>query len=150
MAQPFPLQSLLDLSQTRLDDATRRLGELIASQAEATQRLDLLVSYRAEYETRYLTASQNGLDLQTWQNYRAFLDRLDTAIQQAHSLVVTSEHRTAAGQKDWLETRGKVKAFDTLAERHRTRILYAENRREQKQFDEHAARRHQQRNEDES
>lgn len=150
MAQPFPLQSLLDLSQMRLDEATRRLGELLASQAEATQRLDLLVSYRAEYEGRYLAASQNGLDLQTWQNYRAFLDRLDAAIQQARNLVTTSERRTADGQKSWLETRGKLKAFDTLAERHRTRIVYAENRREQKQFDEHAARRHQQRSDDES
>lgn len=142
MPQAFPLQSLLDLSQLRLDEATRRLGELLASQQEAAQRLDLLVNYRAEYEERYLAASRSGLGLQTWQNYRAFLDRLDVAIQQARDLVAASERKTADGQKDWLETRGKLKAFDTLAERHRSRVAYAESRQEQKAFDEHAARKH--------
>ena len=54
-----------------------------------------------------------------------------------------SRQQTAAGQQEWLARRGKVKAFDTLSERHRTRLDVADNRREQKASDEHAARRHQ-------
>lgn len=142
MTQNFPLQSLLDLSQLRLDEATRRLGELISGQQEASKRLELLVAYRDEYQARFLTASQVGIGRDAWHNYRVFLDRLDEAIQQALQLVAASEQRTAAGQQKWLDTRGKVKAFDTLAQRHQSRVVRAESKQEQKIFDELAARQH--------
>lgn len=139
MAQEFPLQSLLDLSQLRLDEATRHLGELIAGQQEAASRLELLMGYREEYNARFLAAAQNGIGREAWQNYRAFLDRIDEAITQARELVAASERRTAAGQQEWLAKRGKLKAFDTLAHRHQARVEYAEQRKEQKTLDEHVA-----------
>lgn len=140
MKEKFHLQPLLDLSQLRLDEATRQLGKLIAGEQEAGQRLELLVQYRAEYHGRFLEAAGNGLAPDAWRNYRQFLERLDQAIGQAQALVSSSRQRMAAGQKHWLDQRGKVKAFDTLAERHRLRAMLAENRHEQKRSDEHAAR----------
>lgn len=142
MKRQFPLQSILDLSQLRLDEATRKLGELISGQQEATQRLQLILQYRDEYQSRFLAAAQNGIGLEAWQNYRAFLERLDAAVAQAREMVAASELRTAAGQQEWMDKRGRVKAFDTLAQRHRSRVLHAENKQEQKHVDEHAARRH--------
>lgn len=141
MKKQFPLQSLLDLSQLRLDEATRALGELIASQQEAAQRLELLEQYRAEYHNRFVAAARSGLGRDAWHNYRVFLDRLDDAIVQAKEMVAASERKTAAGQAEWLNKRGKVKAFDTLAQRHETRWQHAESKKEQKAADEHAARR---------
>ncbi|MGE5467267.1 MAG: flagellar export protein FliJ, partial [Ignavibacteria bacterium] len=142
MAQEFPLQILLDLSQLQLDEAARRLGEFIASEQEATQRLDMLVQYREEYRNRFLAAAKDGINLDAWRNYRAFLDRLDAAVSQANELVLASQRRTSAGQEEWLKKRGKVNAFDTLAQRHQARLDYAEQRREQKASDEHTATRH--------
>lgn len=141
MSKPFQLQSLLDLSNLHLDEATRLLGKLIAGEQEAGQRHALLVQYRDEYQTRFLAAAGNGLAPDAWRNYQHFLGRLDEAIKQAQGMVDASKQQTAAGQQNWIEKRGKVKAFDTLAERHQTRIAYAESRQEQKQADEHAARR---------
>lgn len=142
MKRQFPLQSLLDLSQLRLDQAARQLGELISGQQEASQRLELLMQYREEYQTRFLASAQNGIGRDAWDNYRAFLARLDTAVAQAKEMVAASEQRTAAGQQEWLSKRGRVKAFDTLAQRHQSRVTYADSKQEQKAFDEHAARRH--------
>lgn len=142
MSKSFQLQPLLDLSNLRLDEATRQLGKLIAGEQEASQRVELLVQYRAEYHARFLDAASNGLGPDAWRNYQHFLGRLDQAIEQARSLVAASKQRTALGQKNWLAQRGKVKAFDTLAQRHQARALYAENRQEQKQADEHSARRY--------
>lgn len=139
MAQEFPLQILLDLSQLRLDEAARRLGEFIASQQEASERLAMLTQYREEYHARFLAAAKDGLGLDAWRNYRAFLDRLDSAVAQAAELVEASKRRTTAGQQEWLNKRGKVNAFDTLAQRHQARIDYAEQRQEQKETDEHTA-----------
>jgi flagellar FliJ protein len=141
MSKPFHLQPLLDLSNLRLDEAARQLGKLIAGEQEASQRLELLTQYRDEYQTRFLAAAGNGLGPDAWRNYQHFLGRLDQAIEQARTMATASKQRTAAGQKNWLDKRGKVKAFDTLAQRHQVRLAYAENRQEQKQADEHTARR---------
>ncbi|MDP1607447.1 MAG: flagellar export protein FliJ [Rhodocyclaceae bacterium] len=142
MTKPFQLQSLLDLSNLRLDEAAQQLGRLIAGEQEAGQRLALLMQYRDEYQTRFSTAAQNGIGPDAWRNYRHFLDRLDQAVEQARAMVDTSKQHTATGQKNWLDQRGKVKAFDTLAERHQARVAYGEARQEQKQSDEHSARRY--------
>lgn len=141
MAQEFPLQILLDLSQHQLDEAARRLGECISSQEEAAQRLEMLAQYREEYQTRFLAAAKDGIGLDAWQNYRAFLDRLDEAVAQATELLAASQRRTTAGQQEWLQKRGKVNAFDTLAQRHQARADYAEQKQEQKASDEHTATR---------
>lgn len=141
MDKTFRLQSLLDLSNMRLDEATRHLGRLIAGEQEATQRLALLIQYRDEYQSRFLEAAGSGLGPEAWRNYQLFLGRLDQAIDQARAMVAASKQRTAAGQQHWRDQQGKVKAFDTLAQRHQARVAYAAARSEQKQSDEHAARR---------
>lgn len=150
MSKAFHLQPLLDLSQLRLDEATRQLGQLIAGEQEASQRLELLQQYRDEYQRRFLAAAADGLGPDAWRNYQHFLGRLDQAIEQANSMVVASKQRTAAGQKNWLDKRGRLKAFDTLARRHQERASYAEARLEQKLGDEHAARGFHARKEDET
>ncbi|MBI3525154.1 MAG: flagellar export protein FliJ [Betaproteobacteria bacterium] len=140
MAKPFPLQTLLDLSQLRMDDAARQLGELLAGEQEAGARLILLQEYRAEYHERFAVALRNGIGRDAWNNFQAFLGRLDDAIAQAHALVLQSKQRTAAGQREWVDKRGRVQAFDTLSQRHHNREQSAANRQEQKAQDEHAAR----------
>lgn len=142
MTKAFPLKSILDLSQMKLEEATRRLGELISGEQQAAQRLELLAQYRDEYHARFLTAARDGLSRDQWRNYQSFLDKLDTAIAQAREIVAQSHQLTAAGQQDWVAKRGRVKAFDTLAQRHQARIDYAENRQEQKALDEHSSRKH--------
>jgi flagellar protein FliJ len=140
MAHKFPLQTVLDLSQMKLEEATRHLGELIASQQQAAERMELLVRYRDEYRTRFLDAAREGLSREQWRNYQSFLERLEDAIGQAKEMVAHSRQQTEAGQQDWLDKRGRVKAFDTLAHRHEVRESYTESRQEQKDLDEHSAR----------
>lgn len=142
MTRAFPLQSLLDLSQLRLDEAGRKLGELIAGEQEASRRHDLLVQYREEYRNRFVEAAQGGLSPGQWQNYAAFLAKLDEAINQAASAMAHTRLQTAAGQQEWVAKRGRVKAFDTLSDRHRSRVSYQNQRQQQKTSDEHAARNH--------
>ena len=85
---------------------------------------------------------RGGLSPGEWQNYTGFLAKLDEAISQADSAMTHTKQRTAAGQQEWLAKRGRVKAFDTLSDRHQSRLAYQDQRHEQKASDEHAARRH--------
>ncbi len=143
MAREFPLQTLLDLSHLKLEEATRRLGELIAGEKEASKRLTLLTDYREEYQARFLDAARSGITQDQWRNYQAFLTKLESAIGQAREIVEQSRARTQAGQRDWVDKRSQVKTYDTLSERHAARERYAEGKQEQKVQDEHAARGHQ-------
>ena len=136
----FPLQSLLDLSQTRMDDAARKLGQLLASEQEVEKTLALLEQYREEYETRFRQAAQSGLTRDEWGNYQSFLGRLDEAIAQQRALVATSKQRTVDGQREWLDKRNRAKAFDTLSQRHKANEAHGEAKTEQRAQDEHATK----------
>src|SRR5690242_5292908 len=121
MAQRFPLQTLLDLSQLKLEESTRRLGELISGEQQASKRLALLTDYRDEYQNRFVEAARNGLTQDQWRNYQAFLGKIEAAIGQARAIVEQSRAQTAAGQLEWIDKRSQVKTYGTLSERHATR-----------------------------
>ncbi|HQR05012.1 MAG: flagellar export protein FliJ [Proteobacteria bacterium] len=140
MSQVFPLQILLDLSQNHLDEATRRLGELVTGEQQAKQRLEMLVQYRSEYRTRFQEAARDGLDYGQLRNYQSFLLRLDDAIAQASRLMEQASLHTSTGRQEWLDRSSRVRAFDTLADHHKTKCQQAERRQEQKIQDGHAAR----------
>jgi flagellar FliJ protein len=144
MPKPFPLQTLLDLSQLRLEEATRQLGVLIAGEKEAAKRMAMLIEYRDEYQKRFLEAARTGIGKDQWGNYQAFLDKLESAIAQAGDMVAASRARTVVGQRAWIDKRGQVKTYDTLHDRHDVRLRYADQKKEQKLQDEHAARGHHQ------
>jgi len=140
MTKPFSLQTVLELMQIRADDATQLLARLIASERNAKDKLVMLQQYRNEYATRFRTAAQNGLSPGEWRNYQEFLNRLDEAIDAQNQAVAQQVQRTASGQTHWQQERTKLKAFDTLSERHFASENALELKREQKTQDEFAAR----------
>ncbi|MGQ5487359.1 flagellar export protein FliJ [Thauera sp. ZXT1-4] len=141
MTAQFHLQPLLDLANTRTDEAARRLGELVAAERDQAQKLEMLETYRKEYNERFVQAARDGMSPDAWRNFSAFMGRLDEAIAAQRKLVEQSQARTVEGQQTWIAQHTRLKAFDTLSQRHRSALDQAESRREQKQADEHAARR---------
>lgn len=139
MTKPAPVQTLLDLSKMRLDEATRKLGALISGEQSAAERLSLLVNYRTEYHARFMAAAQNGINREIWRNYQDFLGRLDASIVQAEEAVKQSRQRTSLGQREWMGKNERVRAFDMLVQRHQVREQSAAQRVEQKTQDEFAA-----------
>ena len=140
MTERFPLQTLLDLANSRMDDAARKLGELIASEHAVEEKLTLLRDYRKEYHARFVEAARNGIGPDAWRNFSAFLGKLDDAIVQQQRLVSDSRQRTEQGQQAWVDQRNKVKAFDTLSHRHQSEQARKEAKQEQRLTDEHAAK----------
>ena len=141
MAKPFSLQPVLDLMQMRTNDATQQLARLIANERDARSKLALLQQYRDEYATRFRAAAQIGLSPREWHNYQDFLNRLDEAVDAQRRTVNTQMAHTATGQAKWQEQKKKLKAFDTLADRHMAGQTAVEARNEQKAQDEFAGRR---------
>lgn len=141
MSKKFTLQPLLELMRDRTDEATRRLGQLVAAEQSARSKLQLLMDYRAEYVQRFQEAQAQGLTLQAWQNYMAFLNKIDEAISQQNTHVEASARQTAQGQEHWKAQNTKLKAIDTLSDRHDKKLQQQENRQEQKLLDEFSNRR---------
>lgn len=140
MSESFPLQPLLDLANNRMDEAARKLGELIASEHAVEEKLALLVDYRKEYHARFVEAVRNGIGPDAWRNFSAFLGKLDDAIAHQERAVSVSRQRTEQGQQAWVDQRNKVKAFDTLSHRHQSLQARKEAKQEQRLTDEHAAK----------
>ncbi len=141
MAQTFSLQPLLELMQSRTDEATRKLGQLLAVEQNQRSRLQMLEQYREEYAQRMSDAVRQGLTPTALQNFQSFIFRIDDAITQQRVVVENSEKSTRQGQQQWQEQNKQLKAIDTLSQRHELRERYRENRSDQKLQDEFAARR---------
>lgn len=142
MAQPFSLQPLLEIMQNRTDEATRRLGQLIAAEQSAKSRLQMLEQYRDEYAQKLRDAIAQGITQMVLRNYQDFLARIEEAIMQQSMAVKNSEQNTAVGQAHWKEQSKQKKAIDTLSQRHDTRERYRENKLEQKLQDEFSSRKY--------
>ena len=142
MAKPFSLQPLLDIMQERSDEATRRLGQLIAAEQNQKSRLGMLEGYRAEYAKKLKIAIETGITPLVLQNYRDFLARIDEAIEQQVRMVNQSETDTRRGQDEWRQQNRQLKALDTLSQRHDQRELMRENKQDQKIQDEFSTRKY--------
>lgn len=140
MAQTFSLQPLLELMQTRSDEATRKLGQLIAAEQSQRSRLQMLEQYRDEYAQRLRDATVEGITRLILRNYQDFLARIDEAIEQQRNAVLNSERSTKAGQDHWQAQNKQLKAIDTLSQRHDLRERYRENKQDQKLQDEFSSR----------
>lgn len=141
MAQ-FSLQPLLEIMQNRADEATRRLGQLIAAEQNAKSKLQMLEQYRSEYADRLRDAAAQGLTPLALRNYQEFLARIDQAIEQQAAAVQFSEKETFHGQAHWQAQNKQLKAIDTLAQRHDAREREREGKREQKLQDEFSSRKY--------
>ncbi len=140
MPKPFSLQTVHELMKIRADEATLQLAHLLSSERDAKNKLTVLLQYRDEYAVRFRQSAESGLSQREWRNFQDFLDRLDEAIAAQQKIVRQHELDTTTGQQQWQQQRKKLKAFDTLSERHFAKEEAIENRREQKIQDEFATR----------
>lgn len=132
----FSLQPLLEHSQHRMEAAERLLRMLRRKQDEARRQLDQLYQFRGEYQERLKQTAASGMDIHQLRDYQGFLIKVQGAIDHQLREVGVAEQRWEAAHKQWLELRQKVKAYETLAERHRAQESRRQEQREQKLSDE--------------
>lgn len=140
MTQPFTLQPLLNLAQHQNDTATRTLGQLNQQQHSSQQKLDTLLEYRKDYQTRWQETARNGLSPAGLRNFQEFMNKLDEAIVQQTRMVEQSKLSTQRGRSEFDATQRKLKSFDTLQQRHFEMQSKIAGKAEQKALDEHTGR----------
>lgn len=105
--------------------------------ADMENQLQQLLSYREEYARQL---SGQGMNIQRMRDYQAFLQKITVAIDQAY--VEIEKRSLAVEQKKnaWLKCRGRSKALNMVVEKYIHEEYQQQERREQKEQDEHGAR----------
>lgn len=140
MLQKLPLATLIELAQKKTDEASRRLGQLQHSHTSAEKKLAMLLQYRQEYLDQLNGQMRNGVASACVRNFQNFIGTLDNAIEQQRALTVQADTRMGLGRSDWQHSKRRVTSFDTLADRARQQENIALNKKEQRDSDEHSAR----------
>ncbi|MCC7546576.1 MAG: flagellar export protein FliJ [Burkholderiales bacterium] len=141
MARSFRLEPVLALAQRRLESATAELQKLAQRRADTQSRLDQLLQFLADYRQQYRAALHAGLDQARMQDFRAFLAKLERAVDLQNADVRRCQEAWSAKHSEWLDLRQREQAMNVLKDRHRAAELARDGKREQKQQDEFAGRR---------
>jgi len=140
MAHPSALDTLIELAQRESDAAATRLGAALKAVDEAEQKLQMLLGYREDYAARLDAAQATGITPFAYHNFIAFVAKLDNAIGGQREVLKHAQYKGELEKAAWQESERKRLSYRTLTERAAAEALKAENKRDQKMMDEHAAR----------
>jgi len=140
MANRSALDTLIELAQRDTDEAAKRLGAALRAAEETEQKLTMLLGYRDDYAARLEAAQAAGITPMAYRNFVAFMDKLDNAINGQREVVKHAHYKSGVEKTAWQACERKRLSYRTLNERAARQALQAENKRDQKQMDEHAAR----------
>jgi flagellar protein FliJ len=140
MAQLSALETLIDLAQKDSDAAAKRLGAANKLVEEAEQKLEMLVGYRDEYARKLDAAQVAGITPFAYHNFVAFIGKLDNALNGQRDVLKHAQFKADTERKTLQESERKRLSYRTLNERAASEALKVQNKRDQKQMDDHAAR----------
>lgn len=140
MSKHLPIKTLINLAEEELEAATKKLGKLQQERNAIEAQLDAIVAYRDEYHARFTASAQEGTNAQTLRNFQAFVDTLDSAIDQQRALFAAAEQRLDAGKHEWRLRKQKLGSYEVLAARGEAVFAQKSARVEQRDSDEHAAK----------
>ncbi|MBI6882545.1 flagellar export protein FliJ [Pseudomonas putida] len=136
MSNTSALDKLVELTQDLLNKASVDLANSRKSEKQAKDFLQALLGYRADYTMEMQRLMLEGMSAMTLNHYRAFVNSLDSAIQQANATLKSLEQAVQNNQDDWMDKYQKVNAYETLIDRRLKSVQIKESRREQRQTDE--------------
>ena len=140
MASKAQLETLMDLARRETDDAAKRLGAALKAVDEARQKHQMLIGFREEYVKKFEAAQAAGITPMAYRNFQAFIEKLEVAVNGQQDMIKHAEYRSEQEKTAWQASERKRMSYSTLNDRADADALKLENKRDQKQMDEHAAR----------
>jgi len=135
------LQLLLEKEQRKRDEAQAVVRAAYANlEAQRTQG-EGLANYRVDYCAKWSAKFQQGSSMEILRSYHGFMSRLDQAITQQQAVTAHAQRGVDAAKERLLEREIRVATVERLIQRRRELLARVEDRRDQKNLDEMAARR---------
>lgn len=140
MVPQSTLTTLIDMAEKLTDEAAARLGAAVRQVDDLQNKLNLLKKYREDYSLKMQADLKAGRDMQHIRNFQQFMGKIDDAIHGQQQLVNDAQKRVLTEKINWQENEKKRMSYSTLEERAQKAQLKIDNKRDQLQSDEHAAR----------
>jgi flagellar FliJ protein len=140
MTRSKRMQPVARLAESRQLDAVRVMGEQQQLLDEQLRRLDELNAYRDEYARRFEDQTQSMVGLNV-RDYRLFLSRLNTAIEQQTAEVDRAHAALEESRAAWRESRVHRDAVHKVIDRFQVEERDRVERHEQTENDEHGRHR---------
>ncbi len=138
MARRNRLDSVIEIAETRQQEAARQLAQLMQHQTMLQNQIAQMKGYREEYKNNQLM--QQKLPPSRLMDRRVFLDRLNRNIELIEQQLHAIEGNLAARMQYWQQMRARTQALEKVLERYRRREQRREAERLQKEHDELAGR----------
>ncbi len=131
---------LLKHAETDRDSALAACELATRTETASTAQLQQLVGYRRDYEARWNEQFSRGGEMALVRCYHEFMARLSQAVDQQQRAAQTATAAKDAALRSWRECELRVASVGKLIERRSREIRLSGERREQRHFDEMAAR----------
>lgn len=134
------LKVVIELHERQEHEALQAFGRQQQKVQEAQRQLDHLQSYRIEYGNKLLERQKQGMNVDQLLELRAFADKLDKAIDGQRHGLLTQERELQRLREIWEQAHQRCKSLHKLRELALQEEQKLENRREQAEQDDRAAR----------
>ena len=95
------LSILIEIAAKEVTVAAKNLGYTIRAKQAADEQLNLLIQYRADYESRFEESAQQGLNVTQYTNFQSFIGNLDLAIDGQKKLILDAEYKITQARSEW-------------------------------------------------
>ena len=113
------LKSVSRLAENHKRDAARELGKGRQVLDEHRQRLEELILFRDEYMGGFQERGRSGVAGAQLIEYRAFIERLDIAIEDQRKKVSQAQETVGTQTGLWIKMYGKSKVLEQVISRYR-------------------------------
>lgn len=134
------LKVIIELQERQEREALQSLGRQQQKLQETQGQLDHLLNYRIEYGNKLLDRQRLGMNVNQLLEFRAFADKLDKAIDGQRHAVMQQERELQRLREIWEQCHQRCKSLHKVAEMALLEEQKLENRREQAEQDDRAAR----------
>lgn len=137
MSRMRKLDPVIEMARKATESALVKLGETNALLQHEQTQLDDLMQYRDDYLARFRRDDPMVMSAKKALELRGFLAQLDQAIQAQQLQVNQSQQVVDRQQQFWLQARNKEQALDSLMSKYQAAEQHQQQRREQRDNDEH-------------
>ncbi len=134
------LSVIVELNAKNEKKALEHFGQIQKQKHQAETQLQHLQSYLQDYKDKYQSQLKIGLNVQQLMEFRAFIDKLDKAIAEQQQNIINLDKQLSSARTQWERQHHKTRAMQKVCDAAVKEERKAEDKREQNEQDERAAR----------
>ncbi|MGH8231117.1 MAG: flagellar export protein FliJ [Steroidobacteraceae bacterium] len=134
------LEPVSALAEEAERDCAAQVSAIQARLTEAERRREDLKRYLGEYQSMYQRRASAGMGASGMRDYQTFIARLGEAVRQQDAVIEQLQADCARARARWLDAAARKSALGKVIANANSEEQKLEERRSQKESDEHAQR----------